>query len=98
MGRPTKQNNQTEIGYIKELLSRIEKKVDSIHIRVNVSKDFLATREACNYLGVCRSRLWKLVQEGKITPSEEENGRKRYATAELKKYLAGEVKEDTITA
>ena len=84
-------NSKQEKGVIEASILRLERKVDSLHSQLIMQKDWLTTREACLYLAVQRTQLWKLVTAGKIQkPKKNEAGRNRYEMADLKAYIQNE--------
>lgn len=80
------QSQAIDLPIIYNELLRLGKRLEKIEAGNNLDKPYLTTNEACKYLGVSRTRLWQLVNAGKITQVKKD-GKNSYATAELRRYF-----------
>ncbi len=54
-------------------------------------KDVMMSRqEACNYLGICPTTIWKWAKEGILTPIQSPTKQLKYRKSDLDRILNGE--------
>jgi len=76
-----------EFSDIAQQLNRIEKYLQSLHSQAKTEKEYLTTREACQFLCVGRSYIHKLVSACRIDRLKMDNGRTYYRTDQLKALI-----------